>query len=705
MAARTLEEQAAALLTRTVAETKQLGAQRPELEASAVFDSIALNLLFKPRGGLYFAFLARNALRAAVQAEIDLTDALIRDISDLGNQGYRITGAPMLRRAQVALMNMETLPRVNSSSAVLDLFNKTVTEFLEKHLSKNVRRVGQSEMVRPAAEAEQDLPGTLSALKDAHANVLDRLYILATGIENFEQAPLSAIVGTSTVARARADLDEIASLVEAGGDPEYSRDIVIRLLSSRAAINTVASPPKWTDALLPAGTTAKTPTSAAAQTGTVSHPFTMPSSSVLAISDGTTTSSYTFLPGGAAILVGVPAAYPITIPAEFDLFLTYTVAGVPTTIRIPMSGTFSNVSGVAAKIMAGVGSSGLQAVQFGNDTTRLMIYKSGAESVAVSSTYIMTAAESQALGVTTTQLVTLSDSAASYIGLKEGDVGGTTLFAETVADAISSLFGSLVSATFTADGRISITTLSAAYGVSVRVFGSAAGAMGFDGAVHPATAITCALGGVADHTTLLQDSDILVLPDGKTESSVLDVLTAGLELEVPVMTFSGTVTAKSVLATKYSLFISALKTFLSSWNSTPYTEGLTTIDRALAPLVAAQSPAQRNEALDAVSSLKTALTSLLNVLSDAATMLPDRAALAEKKMVEGILNTLAERHYTRAIDLLLKCDLQALLEMDDSTASYGGNFMKASSELARATIKQTDPVTSTEPDSYSVGLS
>jgi hypothetical protein len=703
MATRTLEDQVSALLTRTVAETKQLGVQRPELEASAVFDSIALNLLFKPRGSLYFAFLARNALTSAVRNELTLVDALTKDIDDLGNQAFRISGAPMLRRAQVALMNMEGLPRVSSTSAVLDLYNKTVSEFLEKHLSKNVRRVGQPGMIRPSAEAEQDLPDTLALLKDAHGDVLDRLYALATGIENFDAAPFSAVIGTSTVVRARADLDAIVALVEGGGDPENSRDIVIRLLASRAAINTVATPPKWTDLLLPTGARASTPQAAAVQVGSVSHPFTMPSNSVLAISDGTATSSFGFLPGGAAILVGTQASYPITIPTGFDLFLSYVVGGVTTALRVPMAGTYSNVAGVAAHIMAGAGSSGVQAAQFGNDTTRLMLYKSGADSIAVNPVYVMSVAESQAAGVTTGGRVTYSDSAATYIGLKDTDVGGTVVFADVVADAITSIFGSIVSATFTADGRISITTLSSAHGVSLRVFGSAGQVLGFDDAVHPATAITCVVAGVPDHSALVQDADLLVLPD-KTEVPLSEVLATGLGFSTPVPTFSGPVTAKSILATSYSLFISALKTFLASWSSTPYVSDLTVIDRAVAPLVAAQSPAQRKEALDAVASLKTALTSLLNVLSDASTMLPDRAALAEKKMVEGILNTLEERHYSRAIDLLLRCDLQALLEMDDSSASYGGNFMKASTALARATIKMTDPVTSTEPGSYSVGL-
>ena len=701
MSARTLEDQVSALLSRNVAETKQVGAPRPGLEASAVFDSIALSLVFKPRGGLYFAVMARNALTKVVQEEISLLDQLLQDIADLANPAYKISGAPTLRRAQVALLNLESLPRINSSSVALDLYNKSVSEFLEKHLSKNVRRLGKSELVRPAAEAAQDLPSTFAAVTLSHSELLDRLYALATGIENFEAAPFGALIGTATVARARADLDSIVSLVEDSGSAEHARDMAVRLIGSRSTINTVAAPPKWNDALLTDALGA-TSVGAASVTGSVSHPFTMPTASVLAIETAGAAHSFGFFPGDSALLISRTASFPITIPSGYGLFLTYTVGGIGTSVRIPMDGTFSNAAGVAAKIMdAGV--TGLQATSFANATDRLLLFMTGAEKLAVSPVYVMSSIEAAMLGVTVPSSVTLTNSAASYIGLADGDTGGQELFADVAVDAINSLFGAWVSATSTADGRISISTLSQAPGVTLRVFGSAAAAFGFEDVTKNAETKELVLTGVADHTEILQVEDLVLCPDGTT-ATLDEVYADSVVLKTPVKTFSGKLSAKSCLVTGYAGFISALKRFLSSWEATPYVSNLDVVDRALAPLTASQSPAQRNEAAEAVAALRVELTKLLNVLTDASTMLPSRAALAERKMVDGILNTLAERNYGRAIDLLLKCDLQALLEMDDSTASYGGNFMKVSSELARTSIKVTGSGDSTEPTSYSGGF-
>lgn len=701
MSARTLEDQVSSLLSRTIAEDKQVGSPRPDLEASAIFDSIALSLLLKPRGALYLAFLARNALTTVVQAELTLLDTLTQDIDDLGNPSYKITGAPIIRRAQVALMNLEGLPRINSSSVSLSLFNTTVSEFLEKHLSKNVRQAGNPNLARPSAEAAQDLPGTFESLSSKHEDLLDRLYALASSIENFEAAPFGAIIGTTTVARARADLDAIASIVEGSGSAEHARDIAVRLIGSRSTINTVAAPTKWGDTLLPATATGRTAKVKATQTGTVAHPFTLPPTPVLAISDGLTTLAFGFFQENTATLVGASASYPVTIPTGYYLFLTYTIGGVSTAVKIPMTGTFSNAVGVAQNINA-AGVPGLVAQPFGSDSSRIMLSMSGASLIAINSVYVLSQAEATALGVTITSSITLSDSASSYIGLADGAVGDQTLLEDVVVDAINQLFP-FVDASSTAGGKIVITTKKDDLGISLRVFGNVAPVLGFDGLVHPATVLSFTLDDVSDHTELLQAEDILTLPDG-TESVIKSVDETSVTFKEATKTFGGSVSARSVLVSGYISFITALKSFLVSWGETPYVSDLTVVDRAIAPLAASQSPAQRNEALDAVDALRKVITSLLNVLTDASTMLPARAALSERKLVEGLISTLAERNYGRAIDLLLKGDLQALLEMDDSTASYGGNFMKASSALARSSIRMTDSTESDSPSSLSVGL-
>lgn len=453
MPARSVEDQVSALLARAMVERRSAGVQYSGLESSAVFDSIALSLLLRPRIALYFEHLARNGLAVAVRAELAFLSTLKQDIADCGNPSYKIEHVAALRQARNALLQLEGLPRVGSSPSALAVFEKSVQEFLDKGLAKNVRRKGTLGMSRPAAEALLDLPTTLQALKTQHAVVLERLYAIAVGIENFISAPFAALLGTSIVARARQDVEAMLESVE---DPSVSRDYAVRLLASQAAIRTVATPP--------------------------------------------------------------------------------------------------------------------------------------------------------------------------------------------------ALFSDL----FTAPGSASGVTLSVTLNEDLR--------------------------------DVVQVGDVVLLD---SERRVVDVQQSFLELDASAA-FSGQVVGKSALVTSHLALAKALDRFLVGWRGSKFAEDLTWLDQSVARLLASQSPAQRTEAANVVAELEDSLTALLNLLVDPSTMLPTGAALGERQSVESILVTLAERHYDRATDLLLKGDLQSLLEFDQDSASYAGNFLKASSAYAKTGTAEVD---------------
>jgi hypothetical protein len=455
MAARTVQDQVSALLSRSVVEQRQPGSEVAGLEASAVFESVALSLLLTPRLALYFEHLARNGLCQVVTAELNLLTTLAQDIKDLANLSYKIEGEESLIRARTALLQLEGLPRIDANQTALSLFEKSVEEFLQGSLSKNVRRRGASDFVRPASEALQDLPGTATALKAKHDELLGRLYALAVGVDNFLSAPFTALLGTAAVSRARADLEAILAEVQAGGDPANARDYATRLIASRAAIRSVASPP---DLAAP-------------------------------VYDGQAST-----PGG----LGISAA----------------VADQRTVCQV---------------------------------------------------------------------------------------------------------------------------------GDQVQVFS--------------APAATCRAVAVSKDVILLDN---------------------------PLPVFSGRIMVTSSLVLMHEALAPGLKTFLQSWNSSLFFENLDRLDRALAPLLASQSPATRGDANDMVQLLTGQLTTLLNTITDPTTMLPAGAAAQERLSVEGILNTLEERRYDRAADLVLRCDLASLLEMNADQASYAGNFLRASSVFAQA---------------------
>jgi hypothetical protein len=463
MSARSVEDQVSALLARAMVERRSAGVQSSGLEASAVFDSIALNLLLKPRAAFYFEALARNGLAAAVREELALLARLRQDISDCGNPSYKIEQTAALNRARGALLQLEGLPRVGANSSAMVVFDRAIQEFLDKGLAKNVRRKGASDLARPSSEALQDLPNSVQALKTQHDAMLERLHALVVGIENFITTPFAALLGTSIVSRARRDLELVLEDVAASGDPALSRDYAVRLMASRAAIKTISSPP--------------------------------------------------------------------------DLF----------------ENLFS----------------------------------------------------------------------------AQGAVSGTTM-------------------------TLSLTE---------------------------------------DLRDVVQVGDVVYVD---AERRVVDVLSDSVELDT-ASTFSGQVVGQSSLVVSHQLLDIALRQFMVAWGSTKFTKNLVSLDQVTARLLASQSPAQQAEAQAVAVELETTLSTLLNLLVDPSTMLPPGAAAEERRVVEGILATLTERHYDRAVDLLLKSDLQSLLELDQDSASYAGNFLRNSSEYARSGV--VDPTVDEEADS------
>jgi hypothetical protein len=687
MAVTSLDDHVSSLLSRSVAEGKTGGVTNSTIEATAVFESVALNLLLKPRSALYFALLARNGLQRSVQDEISLLEQLKKDIQDLGNTSFKIQGAATLQQARTALLQLEKLPRMSSEAVPLQLYSKSVDSFLEDELSRNVRRKGSDELVRPSAEAHLDLVAEMQALKEQHADTLDRLYNLTVGIDNFLSAPFNALIGTSTIARARLDLESIINQVEAAGDPSPARDYAIRLIGSRETIKSIASPPSPLDTLFPFGTAAS---SAASQVQVTSAqgPFLLGVSPVFTVTVNGRSESSSFFAESAAILVSSPITFPLTIPASYGLFVS--VDGVQK--RIPISGTFASVSALCSAVTSQA--LGFVTVsQFAHDPSRWVLYFSGATKVAVLSVYWSTASE------TTTEVPSYTAlSAHTGLGFAVGQVGLRTLSAQVVADAVNSLF-TLISATALHSGQVQVVSLESAPGTTLTLLTPAS--FGLTG-TFAAMSDVVSLVGVTDHREIVQVGDRLVFGETSTHT-IIDVRQESVTIDALLPTRTGPVAGISSLTLAYDSLISTLKNFVRRWGSLSYASDLNKLDRTIAPLEASSAPGQRNTAIREAQSLEDELSSLLNLLSDPSTMLPDGAALEERQIVEGILTTLQERHYDRAADLLLKCDVQALLGMDADQASYGGNFMRAASGFAQANFLDEDTSDSDAPSSISAG--
>lgn len=707
MPARTVAEHVEALLSRQVTEGKISGAPRPDLEAASVFDSIAMTLVLQPRAALYFALLARNGLVATIQDELAVLDSLTKVVADLGNASFQIEGVQVLRRAYSALTNLETLPSLDSktrtTSISVSLYGKAVTEFLNNYLAKNVKQRGSTDLIRPGQEASQDMPTVMQTLRDDHEELLARLDLLLNGIANFDAAPFGAILSSATVSRAKADLEEIISNVEGGGSPSQSRDFAVRLIGSKAAISTISAPPKWGDTLLPAKTVG-TSASAAAEAVTQAGPFyiDVAGPSTLALEVCGQQGSFYFIPGRSAVLVGESISFPLTVAAGYGLFVTTVTSGMTTEHRIDMAGTYADLGQLVTKLSGQI--QDLYVAPFASSASRLMLYSSVFDEISIQAIYNWP--EGGVPGITAPVAAISTNSVHDALGFYAGQAGTSNVSAHDVAEAIQTLFPSL--ATFVdSDAQVHLVTTSTAPGAYIKVLTCPTG-LGLSG-VYRATSTDVVLGpNVSDHRLLMQAGDLLRFPDAFApgtylEAAVSEVLQEKIVLGSAVPTFSAVVTATSSVVSAYLKMMSALRGFLITWASSPFASGVDRIDRALAPLITSQSPAQRNTALAEIQPLQDQLTLLLNLLNDDSTMLPVGSGQGERKTVEGILTTLAERHFLRAADLLLKCDLQSLLGMNVDDASYGGAFLSASATFARNNFQAVDIEDTTEPTGISAG--
>ena len=124
------------------------------------------------------------------------------------------------------------------------------------------------------------------------------------------------------------------------------------------------------------------------------------------------------------------------------------------------------------------------------------------------------------------------------------------------------------------------------------------------------------------------------------------------------------------------------------------------MDRVVAVLIGSPSSPRRNEAIAILDDLKSQLLGLQSSVTSSAATLPQGSASREKATINGIISVFMERRYDRALDLLLRCALQEIFELDWQSASYGGNLMKAAADIAQNDIQFPD---TTKDKGFEVG--
>lgn len=206
---------------------------------------------------------------------------------------------------------------------------------------------------------------------------------------------------------------------------------------------------------------------------------------------------------------------------------------------------------------------------------------------------------------------------------------------------------------------------------------------------------------MSNQVSLLDDTSTVVSPIGRLDvgdifdsgtgqSAVSRLRASTIELSSAIRTFSGPITVTSALYLTWQEVETQLQSFLASWTEGKFAVDLTALNQLIAVLIGSPTSPRRSEAIALLDDLRTQLLDLSANLSTTAATLPANSALKEKAAINNVISTFTERKFDRALELLLRCKLQEVFQIDWQSASFSGNLMKAAESIAKSDVKFPD---------------
>lgn len=208
-------------------------------ETQSILEAVALSFLLFPQTALSFVLVAKNGLQQLLDTDLRILGFMLEAVADVENPSVKASNLSDLVEAQTALVEVDRLGRVGSEIKAFDRYNGAVNRFLDRQLSKSLKRRRRREFERTGSEAKQDLFSSLAAFGESHRSVIERLAVLANSVNDFQSVDLTRTVAVKTVARVRASLRKLSRAASRGSVSNTSA--AVELLSGAAALSSISN--------------------------------------------------------------------------------------------------------------------------------------------------------------------------------------------------------------------------------------------------------------------------------------------------------------------------------------------------------------------------------------------------------------------------------------------------------------------------------
>jgi hypothetical protein len=286
-----------------------LGVLRTDVSFSDVQQAAAGVFLLYPNAPFYVLFLGCQRLNDQITAESALISQLLSDIQALGRKVLPVDDVSPLFGVQASLQALASAA-ASRSSTIVDVTKAPAYQQFTSNVGQFLGGPGQAvkengAIVQTPQGARASIPGLLTQVQQAHAQLVATVQGLAAGIDDYNSMNLPSVVAGSILSNSAALVGKDAAALNSLTPTQRLADIrqvVLNLLTTQAVVNTfgVVSGPSDFYSLDGLGTAYSD----------VNH------LAVPALAEAT-------IGGGAAIIAGVSDTLHLTVDgaAPFDLVL------------------------------------------------------------------------------------------------------------------------------------------------------------------------------------------------------------------------------------------------------------------------------------------------------------------------------------------------------------------------------------------------